>query len=224
MQRSTLSFALMASLALSGCSSGKDKPKTVGNDSAQATIPCEAGQDCETKWHAARRWVEDNAHFPIAHSTDTLIDTDAPSGSLYPIVDVRKTEHEDKLGSDIVFTATCENLIGCVPNEEQYQTSFKNFVDDIDPPEEEGNDVDTGLAFESAEDEDEPGATVAAVTPRSPAARSGLRAGDRIVKFNGRGIATAAKLTDAMKATPEGSMVPVQYVRDGQVVVVYMRF
>ena len=223
MQRSIFPVSILA-LALAGCSGGDpDKPKTVGNDSAQATIPCDAGSDCETKWREARNWVEDNAHFPIAHSTDTRIDTEATSGSLYPVVDVRKTEHEDKLGSDIVFTATCQNILGCVPTEEQYQKSFEDTLNDIEPPEDDGNDIDTGLTFASVKGEAN-GATITAVEPQSPAARAGMRAGDRIVKFNGRTVATVEKLTSAIKATPEGSMVPIQYVRAGQTVVVYLRF
>jgi hypothetical protein len=215
-----ISHTIFASLLLlAACAPSGMKPSA--EDKAEVSVACDPGQDCQEKWKLARQWVEDNSHFPILRETDDEITTDASSGTLYPVVTIRKMHQEDS--ASIEFTAVCENLIGCVPSEDSYQKSFSDYVDDLAPPEEESaNTVDIGLIFNEA-GKGSGGLVVQSVQPGAPAAASGIRAGDRVMKFNGATINTAAKLDDAVKATPEGSMVPLQFSRDGRIYVVYIR-
>jgi membrane-associated protease RseP (regulator of RpoE activity) len=206
-------------LALAACGPSGMKPDSA--DKAVKTIPCEPGSDCQQKWQMARQWIEDNSHFPIMRESDAEIVTDASSGTLYPVVTVRKIQQEDSPA--IQFTAECENLIGCVPSEDAYEKSFSDYVEDLAPPEDSGNEVEVGLTFRPETGEVNSGLTIASVAPGSPGAAAGLRPGDRIMKFNGSAINTAAKLNDAVKATAEGSMVPLQYARAGRIYVVYLR-
>jgi serine protease Do len=61
---------------------------------------------------------------------------------------------------------------------------------------------------------DSNGVLVAAVTPDSPAARGGLRAGDVITAFDARPIRTTRDLAMAVAATPAGRSVEVGLMRD----------
>jgi len=59
------------------------------------------------------------------------------------------------------------------------------------------------------------GVAIATVTPGSPAASAGLRAGDVIVTVNGEQITSQAELTDVLAAKRPGQQVPVTFVRAG---------
>jgi len=60
------------------------------------------------------------------------------------------------------------------------------------------------------------GALVAQVTPDSPAAKAGLRAGDVIVNYNGKRINRSGDLPPLVGATSTGSEVPVDILREGK--------
>lgn len=60
------------------------------------------------------------------------------------------------------------------------------------------------------------GALVAQVLPDSPAEAAGMSAGDVIVKFNGKTVASAAALPPIVGLTPIGKSVPVVVLRDGK--------
>ena len=70
-----------------------------------------------------------------------------------------------------------------------------------------------GDEFERIEDV---GLMVEAVLPGGPAAAAGLRDGDVIVKFDGRGVESEGDLRDVLRETPVGKTVEVEYVRDGE--------
>ncbi|PWG63759.1 DegQ family serine endoprotease [Sediminicurvatus halobius] len=60
------------------------------------------------------------------------------------------------------------------------------------------------------------GALVAQVLPESPAARSGLQAGDVIVQFNGREVPMSGSLPPMVGRMPVGETVTLTVVRDGE--------
>jgi S1-C subfamily serine protease len=59
------------------------------------------------------------------------------------------------------------------------------------------------------------GLRVVAVRPGSPAARAGLRAGDRLERFNGVSIADARDFERRVLDSPPGSVVRLEFAREG---------
>lgn len=60
------------------------------------------------------------------------------------------------------------------------------------------------------------GALVGGVSPRSPAAESGLKEGDVVIEFNGKAIADSRHLRLLSAETPPGVKVPLKIIRDGK--------
>jgi hypothetical protein len=60
------------------------------------------------------------------------------------------------------------------------------------------------------------GALVREVAPGSVAEKAGVRAGDRIVSFHGKAVATARDLPRALGSAPAGEKVKVRVIRDGK--------
>jgi putative serine protease PepD len=54
-----------------------------------------------------------------------------------------------------------------------------------------------------------------AILPGGPAAKAGLKAGDIIIKFDGRTITTAEELIVAIRAKNVGDKVELTYTRNG---------
>jgi serine protease Do len=70
---------------------------------------------------------------------------------------------------------------------------------------------------------DSRGALVDAVGPDSPAAKAGIRAGDLIVKFNGREIRDFSELRRRVSQAKVGEDLPVEVLRDGKKVSLKVR-
>ncbi|CCQ12845.1 hypothetical protein PALB_37850 [Pseudoalteromonas luteoviolacea B = ATCC 29581] len=63
---------------------------------------------------------------------------------------------------------------------------------------------------------------VPSIVPQSQAEREGLKAGDKIIRYNGNRVYSAEGLRFAIKNTPPDTVVEVIYVRDGQHFSAYM--
>ena len=59
------------------------------------------------------------------------------------------------------------------------------------------------------------GVTVAAVDPRSPAARAGVKPGDVVIGFDGEPVTEPAALVLLLLRSPVGADVPLDVLRDG---------
>jgi S1-C subfamily serine protease len=59
------------------------------------------------------------------------------------------------------------------------------------------------------------GVSVAAVDPRSPAARSGVKPGDVVISFDGEPVTEPAALVLLLLRSPVGAEVPMEILRDG---------
>ena len=74
-----------------------------------------------------------------------------------------------------------------------------------------GDDIAEGLGVPASI-----GALVASVTPESPAAKAGIKAGDVIVEFDDKDVASMRALPRLVAQTPIGKSVNVEFVRDGK--------
>ncbi len=70
-----------------------------------------------------------------------------------------------------------------------------------------------GAEFERVDDV---GLMVESVLPGGPAEAAGLHDGDVLVKFDGKGVESEGDLRDALRGTPVGKTVEIEYLRDGE--------
>jgi S1-C subfamily serine protease len=73
-----------------------------------------------------------------------------------------------------------------------------------------------GMQAAKASDDDEAGVTLKEVLPDSPAARAGLKAGDRLLTLDGRWTDTLADLYAAAGYVKPGAVVPLVVKREGK--------
>jgi C-terminal processing protease CtpA/Prc len=211
---------LLLPLLLIACMS--DDQKTRLEQQSSIPLTCLPGADCQAKWARARQWVEDNSHFPILRATDRLIEVDSSPDTFSPVVTVRMvTKTEDADDNSIVFTAECQNMLGCVPTELQYKASFADFVNDTPAVPEVFNDANLGVTY--APQQKTSGVILASIKPGSPAAIAGWQKGDHVVKFNGHPVSSGAELDGLVTDTPPGSVFPVQIIRGGKTIVSFMQ-
>ena len=64
---------------------------------------------------------------------------------------------------------------------------------------------------------------ITAVEAGSAGARAGLRAGDKLLKFNGTKLISVDQLNDLSGITPAGSVVTIEVEQNGRTRVMYMR-
>ena len=68
-----------------------------------------------------------------------------------------------------------------------------------------------------------PGAAVAAVEPKSPAAQAGVKPGDIVLSFDGEAITEPAALVLLLTRAPVGAEVPLEIIRDGEQMTITVR-
>jgi len=68
-----------------------------------------------------------------------------------------------------------------------------------------------------------PGAAVAAVEPKSPAAEAGVKPGDVVLSFDGEEITEPAELVLLLTRAPVGADVPLEVIRDGEQMTITVR-
>jgi serine protease Do len=68
-----------------------------------------------------------------------------------------------------------------------------------------------------------PGAAVAAVEPKSPAAQAGVKPGDVVLSFDGEAITEPAALVLLLTRAPVGAEVPLEIIRDGEQMTITVR-
>ncbi len=72
------------------------------------------------------------------------------------------------------------------------------------------------LGIAAAMNPDQPGVTVQAVNPEGPAAKAGLKAGDRIVNADNKEVKTFKGLVGAVAHHKPGDALPLKAVREGK--------
>lgn len=75
-----------------------------------------------------------------------------------------------------------------------------------------------GVALQDGSETGQPGATVMAVSPDSPASQAGMQAGDAIMSVQGRFVVAARQVVEALQSLPAGSPVQLEVLRSGQLV------
>jgi|GEM_PF-1615223 len=73
-----------------------------------------------------------------------------------------------------------------------------------------------GVALQDGSETGQPGATVMTVSPDSPAAQAGMRAGDVIMSVQGRFVVAAGQVVEALQSLPANSPVQLEVLRSGQ--------
>ena len=113
--------------AMSGCVTlPLEQQEQRGKDASQK-VTCIKGDDCDTKWGRALKWVSRNSQDNQTQG-DSIIQTFTPTNqSAASNFLVNKVPLGSSV-SEITITTGCDNLLGCVPNATQLRTSFDRFV------------------------------------------------------------------------------------------------
>lgn len=119
-------IAVLCVLA-AGCSTqGQVDPDVM--QIATAPLTCTSKSQCDAWWQRARTWVTSHSRYPVATSTDTLIQTAGPDGGKRDLsFEITKTPNNDGT-STIGFAAHCDSARGCKPNPWEAGADFKQFV------------------------------------------------------------------------------------------------
>ncbi len=145
-------FCLFAVAGLAGCTPIK---KTAPAEAADRAVTCEAGADCEEKWHRAGEWVDANSAYEVKVQSGSLIETtgplglddhlaftvtrkpgfkkpDAPPAAAAPLPDPHAPPAPAPVPAkdmyDIALFTRCNNWFGCVPSQHEAKALFAEFV------------------------------------------------------------------------------------------------
>ncbi len=120
--------AIAAALALlAGCStSGQIAGETM--EQATAPLTCTNKAECDAWWARAQVWVSNHSEYKLQTVTDSIIQTDGPSGGKRALAyQITKTPSNEGTAT-VGFAAHCDNMLGCEPNPWKAGADFKQFV------------------------------------------------------------------------------------------------
>ncbi|MDN7178593.1 hypothetical protein M0D69_11275 [Caballeronia sp. SEWSISQ10-4 2] len=112
---------------LAGCST---TGQIAGETMEQATAPltCTNKAECDAWWARAQVWVINHSEYKLQTVTDSIIQTDGPSGGKRALAyQITKTPSNEGTAT-IGFAAHCDNMLGCEPNPWKAGADFKQFV------------------------------------------------------------------------------------------------
>ena len=122
-----MSTVVTAIALLAGCST---TGQIAGETMEQATAPltCTNKAECDAWWARAQVWVSNHSEYKLQTVTDSIIQTDGPSGGKRALAyQITKTPSNEGTAT-IGFAAHCDNMLGCEPNPWKAGADFKQFV------------------------------------------------------------------------------------------------
>jgi len=122
-----MSTVVSAIALLAGCST---TGQIAGETMEQATAPltCTNKAECDAWWARAQVWVSNHSEYKLQTVTDSIIQTDGPSGGKRALAyQITKTPSNEGTAT-IGFAAHCDNMLGCEPNPWKAGADFKQFV------------------------------------------------------------------------------------------------
>jgi hypothetical protein len=122
-----MSTVVAAIALLAGCST---TGQIAGETMEQATAPltCTNKAECDAWWARAQVWVSNHSEYKLQTVTDSIIQTDGPSGGKRALAyQITKTPSNEGTAT-IGFAAHCDNMLGCEPNPWKAGADFKQFV------------------------------------------------------------------------------------------------
>jgi hypothetical protein len=121
----TLLIGLMGSLALAGCASSG--VSTVSPEALQAPV-CASTAECNDAWRRAQVYVASHSGYKIQTATDSIIQTFGPADSS-PDIAFQVTRQPMGGGREqIVASAICDNIFGCIPKTGEAIAGFNAYV------------------------------------------------------------------------------------------------
>jgi hypothetical protein len=205
---------------LHGCATVSQQQKQAWHE----TIPiCFTKADCDAKWAAARRWVQDNAGYKIQIYADDLIETYNPARNDPKIaVSVAKnplaTSSKGDKTYSIIVKVWCNNIFGCIPSSNDAIMSFNKYVSSAQAGDEN--------CYNSILDENRPKigifyvfsntnkSIIKSICQNSPAFKAGLQPNDVIIKVGNSIITERKDIELVFKKFVFGDTIVVEVLRD----------
>lgn len=115
---------IFAAVCITGCAAPQTQQPPV------AASTCSSAKECEIKWAAARRWINDNCGYKLQHYTSEYMETFNATNSSPSLACRVSKEPIDAMTYRLTFEAGCDNIFGCSPPVAQAQNDFYRFVTD----------------------------------------------------------------------------------------------
>lgn len=127
------SLLILGTLALAGCASPGGGAPSISPEALQAPI-CKSQAQCNEAWRRAQVYVATHAGYKIQTATDSIIQTFGPADSS-PSIAFQVTRQPIGGGREqIVASASCDNLFGCIPRTAEAIAGFNAYVKGASAP------------------------------------------------------------------------------------------